>query len=180
MSVAVNQMSKLDWSCSICFELMNGEKNGKVCMSKHCMHIFHAVCIERVIDEKQICPLCRAQIDRSLLVNNPEHEEQCRKWEENPSGYTLEKAFLMKYGKTPKEKRQVAEDVLRPESLHGNKWVPEISLEAQSGDYHERIQQSERTGTWIKPLLASVLLSLGASITGYIGYHVLFHDPKRG
>ncbi len=122
---------------------MNGQEdtNGSVCISKRCMHIFHKACIEKAIDDSRSCPLCRSQIARAFLVDNLEYEEQCKKWEANPEGYTLEAEFFKKYHKTPQEQELLAEDIkwLRGEPNHST---------LADDEENERSEGSENRGWW--------------------------------
>jgi len=105
------------------------------------MHIFHKTCVEGAISNKRSCPLCRRQIGVVFLMDNPEHEEQCKSWNGDRQGYTLKAAFQKKFNKTPEEMGLRAEEILRPESLHGQDWVPEISSADKSRYYHECIDR---------------------------------------
>lgn len=138
VSLHQNKIPESNWSCSICFNLMDGrqETNGSVCISKRCMHIFHRVCVENAIKEQRNCPLCRHNIGVVFLVDNPDYEKQCKAWDANRDQYTLEKAFFKKYSATPEEKGLREEDILRPESLHGKEWNPKISPE-EKFRYHD-------------------------------------------
>ena len=49
--------------CCICLEPMN---SGVVCLNV-CDHIFHRKCIQKQLDVKEICPLCRAENDMSKI-----------------------------------------------------------------------------------------------------------------
>ena len=130
MSIPSNPpIKKESWSCSICLEIMDGteEHNGKACISKRCMHIFHESCVERSIDAKRSCPLCRTHLDRVSLMHNTDFEQECIEWQKDPYGYTLEAAFFRKYSCYPQDLGVRAEDVLRPRELHGQNWNPELT-----------------------------------------------------
>lgn len=139
-----NRIPEADWSCSICLNLMDGheETNGPVCISKRCMHVFHRSCIEQSITQKRSCPLCRHQIGLIFLVDNPEHEEQCRIWDSNRNGYTLEAAFQRKYNSNPELIGLMAADILRPEALQGSRWNPELTSEDKSKYYYECVHNN--------------------------------------
>ena len=144
VSLHQNKIPESNWSCSICFNLMDGrqETNGSVCISKRCMHIFHRVCVENAIKEQRNCPLCRHNIGVVFLVDNPDYEKQCKAWDANRDQYTLEKAFFKKYSATPEEKGLREEDILRPESLHGKEWNPKISPEEKFRYHDECIENN--------------------------------------
>jgi len=91
-----------------------------------------------------------------FLVDNPEYEGQCRAWNADQEGYTLEAAFQRKYNSTPELIGQVAEDILRPEALHGVRRSSEISPEDSSNYYYECVGNNyppEEIETALSPVL---------------------------
>jgi len=143
METLLPVIKKESWACSICLEIMDGteQHNGKTCISKRCMHIFHESCVERAVDAKRSCPLCRTHLDRMSLMHNKDFEEECIEWQKDPCGYTLEAAFFKKYSCSPEQKGIKVEDILRPEALHGQNWNPELTSREKVKFIYECIER---------------------------------------
>jgi len=117
-------------ACSLCLENLDGDTNGLVSLSKRCHHLFHDMCIRRVLTRENnnngsihCCPNCRLpNFSEQELVPNPEYSNQRKKWSENQEGYTFEKAYEEEYGKpySLEDAGFPAEHILRPRELRGS------------------------------------------------------------
>ena len=124
----MESITKSSWNCPICMEIMDGEKNGLVAISKRCFHVFHKVCIENWINEgSRNCPSCRLKnISIQEIILNPDYEKQCKKYLSNPENYSYKKAFDEEYYHSDStgdssggEENLKPQDVLRPRVLRG-------------------------------------------------------------
>ena len=63
-----NQENGIEFKCMICLDDINiGEKESTL----PCLHIFHPDCLEKWIERKRLCPVCKYDISlESLLKNN--------------------------------------------------------------------------------------------------------------
>ena len=124
----MESITKSSWNCPICMEIMDGEKNGVVAISKRCFHVFHKVCIENWINEgSRNCPSCRLKnISVQEIILNPDYEKQCKKYLSNPENYSYKKAFDEEYHHSDStidssdgEENLKPQDILRPRILRG-------------------------------------------------------------
>jgi len=130
------------WKCSICPNILDGQTNGEVALSKRCFHVFHRVCIERAIEAKKSCPLCRlSHLTKYEVIPNPEYAVQYRKWEDDPHKYTYEGAFQEEYGCPSEEVGIPAEHILRPRELRGLLRREELTAEEISSLYREMVSE---------------------------------------
>lgn len=53
-------------NCSICFEKLVSKETRIV----HCGHEFHHNCIEKWLEKKNSCPLCRGLIDHKIIIDD--------------------------------------------------------------------------------------------------------------
>lgn len=93
------KISSQDWNCIICSEVMDGDKNGLVAVSKRCSHIFHEACIKRWInDGTHTCPVCKLDnFHIQEVILNREYPKQYHKWNQDPNHYSYEQAFNEEY-----------------------------------------------------------------------------------
>lgn len=124
----MDAITKNSWNCPVCMDIMDGEKNGLVAISKRCFHVFHKVCIENWINKgSRNCPSCRLKnISIQEIILNPDYEKQCKKYLSNPENYSYKKAFDEEYhhidstsDSSGAEENLKPQDILRPRILRG-------------------------------------------------------------
>lgn len=120
------KVSSHNWNCVICSEVMDGDKNGLVAVSKRCLHIFHEACIKRWINEgAHTCPVCKLDNFHIQEVTlNQEYPKQYHKWKEDPNHYSYEQAFNEEYPHSDSTSNSSHENlkyesVLLPNELRG-------------------------------------------------------------
>jgi len=107
------------WKCPICQDVLDGDTNGLVSLSKRCYHVFHKVCIERWLQQgSRTCPTCNLNHFSSReIILNPEHTQQYRRWHADPNNYSYEQAFQEEYGRSSQDVGIAPENILRPVEL---------------------------------------------------------------
>ncbi|MDN3508720.1 MAG: RING finger domain-containing protein [Candidatus Neptunochlamydia sp.] len=133
------------WDCPICSDVMDGEANGLVSISKRCFHVFHETCIKKWVGEhNNTCPCCKLENFSVIeLIPNPDFAMQYKAWKANPDEYSFQKAFAKIFAENyldPTQDMNLLQikpsDVLRPESLRGKARREELTNE-EIDQYYE-------------------------------------------
>jgi hypothetical protein len=61
--------------CSICLGKLNPDK--KMIVKTKCNHTYHMICLEKWLYKKEICPMCRIDINYYIIINQ---RKRCVPW----------------------------------------------------------------------------------------------------
>ena len=118
----ISRVQHIDWKCPICSDIMDGDNQRDVAISKRCFHVFHDACIRQWVDEhKGNCPICKlSNFSNIEIISNPDFVKQYNLWKANPDNFSYDK------------------DLLRPESLRGLTWRNTLT-KTEAWEYYDEI-----------------------------------------
>jgi len=118
----ISRVQHPDWNCPICSDIMDGDNQKDVAISKRCFHVFHDACIRQWVDEhKGNCPICKlSNFSNIEIISNPDFVEQYNLWKADPNNFSYEK------------------DLLRTESLRGLTWRDTLTRK-EAWEYYDEI-----------------------------------------
>ena len=118
----ISRIQHPDWNCPICSDIMDGDNQRDVAISKRCFHVFHDACIRQWVDEnKGNCPICKlSNFSNIEIISNPDFVKQYNLWKADPDNFSYKK------------------DLLRPESLRGLTWRDTLT-KTEAWEYYDEI-----------------------------------------
>lgn len=118
----ISRVQHPDWNCPICSDIMDGDNQRDVAISKRCFHVFHDACIRQWVDEhKGNCPICKLPNFSNIeIISSPDFVKQYNLWKADPDNFSYDK------------------DLLRPESLRGLTWRDTLTRK-EAWEYYDEI-----------------------------------------